>query len=481
MNKEALCPEAAHPEQDHPVSGHREPQEPQSSTENWRAIRGEILTFTDDPDSIVAAGHPVEAAYRYFADGILLAGDGLIQALGPAEEILARLPPEVEIVHYPHGLILPGFIDTHIHFPQVDVMASYGTQLLEWLNNYTFPAESRFADKAVASETAAFFLQELLRCGTTTALVFATVHPQSVDAFFEVSQSLNTRMICGKVMMDCNAPASLTDTVDSSYADSRALIEKWHGKGRQLYAVTPRFAITSSDLQLQRAGELLQEYPGTYLQTHLSENLDELAAVKQLHPAGCDYLDVYDRHGLLSARSVFAHGIHLNDRELGRLRETQSSIAFCPTSNLFLGSGLLDLKRLDAAKVSCSIATDVGGGTSFSMLQTLNEAYKVAQLEGHSLAPLKAFYMVTLGNARTLRLDHRIGTLEPGTEADFVVLDYNCTPLMARRMASCQSLQERLFALMILGDDRATSATWVAGNCVYERATGIISPPVRSA
>ncbi len=428
-----------------------------------KALRGEILSFVDDPDQ---SG---EDAYQYFTDGILLLDDDRIQAIGPAEMMLPELPADVELIDHAGKLIMPGFIDTHIHFPQVDVLASYGEQLLEWLNNYTFPTEGQFSDKAVARETAEFFLDELLKAGTTTALVFGTVHPQSVEAFFEGSEARNTRMICGKVMMDRHAPDYLCDNADSSYQESKALIEKWHGRGRQHYAVTPRFAITSSEKQLQKAGQLLQEYPGIFMQTHLSENHSEVDFVRKLFPQCQDYLDVYDQHGLLSERSVFAHGIHLCEREHARLRDTRSSIAFCPTSNLFLGSGLLDLATLEKEKVSYAMGTDVGGGTSFSMLQTLNEAYKVAQLREYKLSPLKAFYLATLGGARALKLDHLIGTLQPDRDADFIVVDYGCTPLMKRRLSKCKTLDEKLFALMILGDDRAIAETWVAGKCLQRK------------
>jgi len=429
-----------------------------------KALRGEILSFLDDPDQ---GG---EDAYQYFADGVLLLNGDKIQGVGSAAQMLAGLSADVEVIETTNKLIMPGFIDTHIHFPQVDVLASYGEQLLEWLNNYTFPTEGQFADPAVAKETAEFFLDELLKAGSTTALVFGTVHPQSVEAFFEASEVRNTRMICGKIMMDRHAPDFLCDTPDTSYKDSKALIEKWHGRGRQHYAVTLRFAITSSEEQLQKAGQLLQEYPGVFMQTHLSENHSEVGFVRELFPASQDYLDVYDQHGLLSDRSVFAHGIHLCEREHARLRDTQSSISFCPTSNLFLGSGLLDLATLMKEKITCSMGTDVGGGTSFSMLQTLNEAYKVAQLREYKLSPLKAFYLATLGGAKALKLDHLIGTLQPGREADFIVIDYACTPLMKRRLSKCRTLDEKLFALMILGDDRAIAETWVAGKRWHSRS-----------
>lgn len=432
--------------------------------------RASILNFLSDPYPIAGRDSELdESAYQFFQDGVLVIEDGKIKLLGEASTILPTLAADVSITEYKDHLIIPGMIDTHIHYPQVEVIASYGEQLMDWLNNYTFPAEGQFKDKAYASNIANFFLDELLKCGTTTALVFGTVHKESVDAFFEASEKRNTRMICGKVMMDRIAPEFLCDTLESSYADSKELIETWHNKGRQLYAVTPRFAITSTHEQLKKAEQLLAEYPDVYMQTHISENKDEMAFVAELFPEAKDYLDVYDQYNLLGKRSVFAHGIHLNNREHQRLRETGASVSFCPTSNLFLGSGLLDIKELDQQQVAYSVATDVGGGTSFSMLQTLHEAYKVTQLKGNSLSPLKSLYLATLGNAKTLQLDDKIGSFKAGNEADFVVLDFNSTAMMSLKQSKCKTLAEKLFAMIILGDDRAVQATYVAGDCVHDR------------
>jgi guanine deaminase len=431
------------------------------NTPSTTVYRASILHFLDDPDK---AG---EDAYEFFEDGALVVENGKVVKTGPVEEIEKDLPQDFELVDYRGYLIMPGMIDTHIHFPQVEVIASYGEQLLDWLNNYTFPAERQFEDKEYASKIANFFLDELVKCGTTTALVFGTVHKQSVDAFFEASEKRNTRMICGKVMMNRNAPEFLCDDADSSYQDSKELIERWHGNGRQLYAVTPRFAITSTPEQLQKAGQLLEEYPDVYMQTHISENKDEVAFVQELFPESKDYLDVYDQYKLLGERSVFAHGIHLTPREHQRFRETGSSVSFCPTSNLFLGSGLLDIAELEKEQVAYSVATDVGGGTSFSMLQTLNEAYKVCQLRGNKLSALKSLYLATLGNARTLKLDDKIGSFKAGNEADFIVMDFHSTPLMSLKQSKCKTLAEKLFAMIILGDDRTVRSTYVAGECLY--------------
>ena len=429
-----------------------------------QAYRAAIIHAIEDPAKV-----GIEASYQYFEDGLLIVENGLVKAVGHAETLLSTLAADTPITNYEDALITPGFIDTHIHYPQTGMIASYGEQLLDWLNNYTFPEEHKFADKDYADNVAQIFLTELLRNGTTTALVFGTVHPQSVDAFFEAAQSRNLRMIAGKVMMDRNAPDTLTDTPESSYQDSKSLIERWHGKGRLHYAVTPRFAPTSSDEQLTLAGKLLREYPALYMHTHLSENKQEIEWVKALFPSQAGYLDVYEHFNLLGERSVFAHGVHLCDDECIRLAETDSALAFCPTSNLFLGSGLFDLAKMERHNIEVGLGTDVGAGTSFSMLQTLNEAYKVMQLQGEKLNPFKSLYLATLGGARVLKLEDKIGTLHPGTEADFAVLDYHATPLIAYRMEQTTSIEERLFVLMTLGDDRAIKATYVMCEAIHTR------------
>lgn len=432
--------------------------------QSLHAYRAALLHCIDDPESV-----GIPQSYQYIEDGLLVVEQGLIKAMGEAEPLLATLPANTPVTDYRGQLITPGFVDTHIHYPQTGMIASYGEQLLDWLNNYTFVEEQKFADFEHASTVANRFLDELLRNGTTTALVFGTVHPESVDAFFTAAQARQLRMIAGKVMMDRNAPEALTDTPQRSYDESKALIERWHKKDRLLYAVTPRFAPTSSDEQLAKAGQLLKEYPDLYLHTHLSENRDEIDWVKALFPAQSSYLDVYDHFELLSERSVFAHGVHLCDSECQRLAETGSSIAFCPTSNLFLGSGLFDLAKMDQHGVQVALGTDVGGGTSFSMLQTAQEAYKILQLQRQTLHPIRAFYLATLGGAKALRLSDKIGTLQPGSEADFIVLDPAATPLLDYRTQNSQSIEDLLFALMTLGDDRAIAATFVAGHQAQRR------------
>lgn len=431
---------------------------------NLKAWRAAIVHCIADPKDV-----GIEAAYEYYEDGLLVVDGDTIHALGNAEDLLATLPSDLVVEHHPDAIITPGFVDTHIHYPQSDMIGSYGEQLLDWLNNYTFPEEGKFADKNHARRVADRFLKELLRNGTTTALVFGTVHKVSVDAFFEASESHNLRMICGKVMMDRNAPDYLTDTPESSYQDSKELIEKWHNNGRLHYAITPRFAPTSSNEQLHLAGKLLSEYDDVYLHTHLSENKAECEWVKSLFPDSKNYLDVYDQYKLLSERSVFAHGIHLCDDEYHKLHETGSAIAFCPTSNFFLGSGLFNLSKAEEHKVNVGLGTDVGGGTSFSMLQTMGEAYKAIQLQNSNLNPIKSLYLSTLGGARALRLEDKVGNLAVGSEADFVILDKKSTPLLDTRMSRSKSIEESLFVLMTLGDDRAIQATYSAGQCVHKR------------
>ena len=426
-----------------------------------QAIRGPMLSFSKAPSA------PEKTApYDYLEDGLLLVENGVITQLGDAASLLPGLPRNIAIDHYPGKLIMPGFIDLHIHYPQTQVIASYGAQLLEWLEKYTFVEELKYADPAHAKAGARFFLDELLRNGTTTAAVYCTVSPGSVDAFFAESQRRNTRMIAGKVLMDRNAPPGLCDTAQASYTDSRRLIEKWHGLGRQLYAITPRFAITSTEAQLEAAGTLKSEFPDTYLQTHISENLAEIAEVARLFPWSESYADIYDRYGLLGDKTLLGHCIHLSEPELQLISHTGAVAALCPTSNLFIGSGLFDLAALHKADrpVRTGLGTDVGGGTSYSMLQTVAEAYKVMQLQGQNLPAFDAFYMITHGNACALSLGAKIGRLAVGYEADIIVLDPAATPPMAHRMATAAGdLEATLFILMTLGDDRAIHQTYIAG------------------
>jgi len=422
-----------------------------------RALRGRLLWFVDDPQ---IAG---EAAHCFIADGLLVVENGLVKAAGEARDLLRTLPADAEIVdHRPH-LIMPGFIDAHIHMPQTQVVASYGAQLMEWLNRYTFVEEQKLGEQGHAEKLSRFFLAELLASGTTTAAVYCSVHPQSAEAFFSESQRRNTRMIAGKVMMDRNAPEALTDTAESGYRDSKALIARWHGRGRQLYAVSPRFAITSTPEQLAAAGRLAAEHPDCHVQTHIDENRAEIAFARELYPEAADYADIYRRHGLLGPRSLMGHCIHMTHNEWQAFAETGAVAVFCPTSNLFLGSGLFDWAHARRRGVKVAVATDIGGGTSYSMLRTMAEAYKVLQLQGQSLSAFAALHAITRGNAEALGLDRWIGSFEAGREADVVVLDAGATRAMAHRMETVRDLAEELFVLVTLGDERNVVATYVMG------------------
>jgi guanine deaminase len=443
---------------------------PPPTPSGLKAFRSAFLDLIEDPFFA-----PEQDCVRYIPDGLLVLEDSKVKELGTYANLQEKYA-QVPVVDYSGKLITPGFIDTHIHFPQVEMIAAYGEQLLEWLYKYTFPTEAKFKDKDYARQVAKFFLDELLKNGTTTALVFAAVFPQSAEAFFEEARDRNLRMIAGKVMMDRNAPDYLIDTAESSYHDSKALIQKWHNNGRLLYAVTPRFAATSTDEQLRLAGQLLDEFPDVYLHTHLSENLDEVALIAKLFPKSKGYLDVYDQAGLVRERSVFAHGVQLTDEEFRRLSQAKAAIAFCPTSNTFLGSGLFKLSKAKSPDhpIEVGLGTDIGGGTSFSMLATAHEAYKVVHLQRECLSPFKALYLATLGGARALYLDDKLGNFEPGKEADFVVLDTRATPLLAFRnpvptVTSFTALADELFSLIILGDDRAIDATYIMGELAYEK------------
>ncbi len=403
---------------------------------------------SDDCDPIGAG------SVEYFEDGLLVVADGYVEEVGPAKDLLRRVPSGVRVVEHGDKLIIPGLIDCHVHYPQIDIIASYGERLLDWLEKYAYPAERAFADPEYAREVAEFFVQELLRNGTTTACVFATVHPHSVYAIFEAAAKRGMRLIAGKVLMDRNCPEDLRDTPATAYADSRALIGKWHGRDRLLYAVTPRFAITSSDLQLREAGRLLQEFPDVYLHTHLAENVDETKRVAELFPWSRSYLHVYEHFDLVRERSVFAHCIHMDDHERQLMARKGAAMAFCPSSNLFLGSGLFDLAAARRCAVRVGVGTDVGGGTSLSLLRTLSDGYKALQLAGQSLSPFGAFYLATLGAAKALYLDDRIGSFRQGNEADFIVLDPSATALTQRRRSTASSAMDRLFAQLMIGDDR---------------------------
>jgi guanine deaminase len=421
-------------------------------------LRGRVLSFTDEPQTVDDT-----ESYRYWEDGGVAIEDGKIVSVGQFD---AAQQANVRIIDHSGKLILPGLIDPHIHFPQMQVIGSYAANLLEWLNTYTFVEEQRFADRSHADRIAGKFFDELIRHGTTTAAAYCSVHPQSVDAFFEAAAERDMLMVAGKVMMDRNAPEALRDTPQSGYDDTKAGIARWHGKGRAHYAITPRFAITSTHEQMEMAEALAREHPDLHIQTHVDENLAEIAFARELYPNLPDYLGIYERYHLLGPKTLLGHCIHLTHRECEVLAATRSVAVWCPTSNLFIGSGLFDHDRLHANGARIAVATDVGGGSSYSMLRTLDEGYKVLQLRGQRLNPLRSFYMMTLGNARVMSLDDRIGAVEVGRDADLVVLDARATPQMALRMEAVDTLANELFLLQTCGDDRAVSETYVAGRAM---------------
>lgn len=439
-------------------------------------IRGRVLTFIDEPKSIDDT-----ASYLTVDDGAVLVRDGKIAAVGDYDDIRKSAGPGVAVAdHRPH-LILPGLIDPHLHFPQTQAIASYGAQLMEWLNTYIFVEEQKFAEPDHAAFIAGRFMDELLSNGTTTAVAYCSVHPQSVDAYFTAAEQRGMLMVGGKVMMDRNAPDALRDTPQTGYDETKRLIGKWHGRGRAHYAISPRFAITSTPEQMEMAKALVTEHRDCYVQTHLSENKDEIAFATSLYPDAKDYTDIYARYDLLTDKTLLGHCIYLSDREISVLAETGAVGVFCPTSNLFLGSGLFDRDRFDRLGARWSVATDVGAGTSFSMLETMDEAYKVLHLQGQRLSPLNSFYRMTLGNARSLGLQDRIGSLHVGADADIVVLDSSGKSAMELRMRSAKSLVEELFILQTMGDDRCVTEVYVAGKAMKTRKAGIAARTLETA
>ena len=429
-----------------------------------KVLRGRVLSFVDEPGSLDDT-----RSYRYIEDGAVVIGGGKIIMAG---EFNARAAAHHEVIDHSGKLILPGLIDPHIHFPQMQVIGSYAANLLEWLNTYTFVEEQKFGDEGHATRIASRFFDELIRHGTTTAAAYCSVHPQSVDAFFGEAEKRDMLMVAGKVMMDRNAPPGLLDTPQSGYDDTRAGIAKWHGKGRAHYAITPRFAITSTHEQMAMAEALAREFPDLHIQTHVSENMAEIAFANELFPNFGDYVGIYEKFHLLGPKTLLGHCIHLSHRETEVIAATRSVAVFCPTSNLFIGSGLFDYERQHMHGVRIATATDVGGGSSYSMLRTMDEGYKVMQLRGQRLTPLRSFFHMTLGNARAMSLEHRIGTLAPGMEADIVVLDAGATPQMKLRMETVDTLEQELFLLQTCGDDRAVVETYVMGQPMKSALAG---------
>jgi guanine deaminase len=435
------------------------------------AYRASILHFPQ------ASTCPKDS-FEYFKDGIMVTRNDKIIACGEATSLINQYQ-EAELQDYSGKLLIPGLIDSHLHFPQTEMIASYGEQLLDWLENYTFPVERKFADPQYAAKIADIFLAQLYRHGTTTGMVYSSVHKEATDALFAAAQKHNMLMIAGKVCMDRHCPTWLQDTPETAQRDSAELIENWHGKDRLHYAITPRFAPTSTEAQLAVLGELAEQYPSVFIQSHLSENHDEISWVKSLYPKHLGYLDVYDHFKLLRPGAVFGHCLHLEQQEWQRMAESGATIAFCPSSNLFLGSGLFDLKYAEEQLIPVALATDVGGGTSFSMLRTMGEAYKVGQLQGHQLDPMHGLYLMTQGAAVGLGLEQQIGNLNPGSDADFVILNPDFDELSSLRFEQHREPEDIIFALSMLADDRAISATYIAGQAVYKTGSSLESETIK--
>jgi guanine deaminase len=433
---------------------------------NQQIHRGSLLHF---PKSTIDPANN----YQYISDGVLVVENGKICHIGEAKVFFSDRANQQRLeqgeVELHKGLLLPGLIDSHVHFPQIEMIASFGKQLLDWLNEYTFPTEMQFSNPHYAQAQAGFFVEQLFAHGTTTASIFATVHTQSVDALFEAAQRYNARMICGKVLMDRFCPEALQDSAESGYRASKALIERWHKQGRALYAITPRFAPTSTPEQLAKAGQLANEHPDTFIQTHLSENLGEVEWIKELYKNCPDYLGVYERFDLVRDRALFGHAIHLNSREYTALSRSGASVSFCPSSNLFLGSGLFDYGAMQDHNIPVSIASDVGAGTSLSLFANQADAYKICQLQSLSLNPFESLYLCTQGAATATGLSDQVGNLNAGTEADFIELDLMATPMLQQRLVRCKTLDEQLFAAITLGDERLIEKTYVNGQQVYQK------------
>ncbi len=423
-------------------------------------LLGQTLAFTGNPFEM-----PPEEALTHERRGAVVVADGKIVAVGPADDIRAAYP-DAPLTDHGKALISPGFVDAHAHYAQTAIIASWGKRLIDWLNSYTFPEEARFGDAGYAATIAARYFDLTLAAGTTTVASFGTIHPESVDAYFAEAQKRGLRALTGKTCMDENAPDNLSDSAQTAYDQSKALLERWHGQGRLGYVITPRFAPTSSRAQLEALGALWAEHPEVLMQTHLSEQHEEIDWVHELFPEARDYLDVYERAGLLGPGALMGHAIHLTPRERARLREAGASLIHCPTSNTFIGSGLFDMDGLMREGQIIGLASDTGGGSSFSMLRTMAAAYEIAQLRGTVLHPAQLWWLATAGSARALRLDDKIGTLAPGMEADLAVIDLAATPAIAQRAGRAESLWEEVFPTIMMGDDRSIAATYVAGKLV---------------
>jgi len=421
-------------------------------------VLGQVISFTADP-------FETGDAARVETHGGVLIDGGRIRAVGDGATLRAA-HPRAQVTDYGRALISAGFVDAHVHYPQTAIIASWGKRLIDWLNSYTFPEEMRFADAGYAAVIASRYFDLTLANGTTTVCSYATIHPESVDAFFEAARARGLRAYAGKTCMDRNAPDGLRDTVQSAYDDSKRLLQKWHGVDRLNYVITPRFSPTSTPGQLAALGALWREHPDCLMQTHLSEQLDEIEWVKGLFPQSRDYLDTYEAQGLLREGAVYGHAIHLTDRERDRLTEAGASLVHCPTSNTFIGSGLFDLAGLKARGLRIGLATDTGGGSSFSMLRTMAAAYEIGQLRGTPLHASQLWWLATVGSAQALHAERQIGNIAPGMEADLVVIDLASTPAIEQATRRAEDLWQALFPTIMMGDDRAIRAVWVGGEPV---------------
>ncbi|MFK7876710.1 MAG: guanine deaminase [Paracoccaceae bacterium] len=429
-------------------------------------LTGQVLRFVADPFEV-----PPEQAVRW--DEAIVIENGRIMAIGAIDALSG---PNQHRVDYGQHVICAGFVDAHVHYPQTAIIASWGKRLIDWLNTYTFPEESRFSDPAYAALISNRYLDLAIAHGTTTMASFCTSHAVSVDAFFEAAGARNMCVVTGKTCMDRNAPHAVLDTAQTAYDDSLALLTRWHGTGRAHYAITPRFSPTSTPEQLQALGALWAAHPSCLMQTHLSEQVDEVAWVQQLFPKARDYLDTYEQFGLLGARGIYGHAIHLQPREVDQLAEHTAAIAHCPTSNSFIGSGLCDVTGLKTRGIPVGLATDTGGGSSFSMLRTMAACYEVGQLRGAVLHAAQLMYLATQGAARALHLQDQIGNIALEHMADLVILDMASTPAIAQRNAHANSLWEQLFTTIMMGDDRAIADTYIAGKRVAPNAFDSTQP-----
>lgn len=422
-----------------------------------RLLLGQTLSFNASPFDV-----PLEDAANHNRRGGVLVRDGMIAVVGDADALKTD-HPEAEIVDYGDALLMAGFVDAHAHFPQTGMIASWGKRLIDWLNSYTFPEEMRFGDADYAAEVAKRYFDLTRANGTTSITSFCTIHPESVDAFFSEAQKRGQRVAAGKTCMNRNAPDGLQDTAQSAYDDSKALLQKWHGVDRLNYAITPRFSPTSTPEQLEAMGALWAENPDCLMQTHLSEQTDEVEWVRSLFPDARDYLDTYEQFGLLGPKGLYGHAIYLEQREKDRLKEVDGSLVHCPTSNTFIGSGLFDMPGLMADGHRIGLATDTGGGSSFSMLRTMAAAYEIGQLRGTALHPAQLLWLATQGSARAMWMDDKIGNLTSGHEADIVVLDLASTPAISQRSERAEDFWELVFPTIMMGDDRAVEAVWIGG------------------